>query len=73
MLYSLLKRCQTQHAEQIKMLQLTRYVAQFDEANNKVSQLLNLRLDEQKWIAKGALRATRRQIEAQYGIVLKSV
>lgn len=55
------------------MLQLTRYVAQFDEANNKVSQLLNLRLDEQKWIAKGALRATRRQIDAQYGIVLKSV
>lgn len=73
MLYSLLKRCQTQHAEQIKMLQLTRYVAQLDEANNKVSQLLNLRLDEQKWIAKGALRATRRQIDAQYRLIVEAI
>ena len=73
MLYSLLKRCQTQHAEQIKMLQLTRYVAQLDEANNKVSQLLNLRLDEQKWIVKGALRATRLQIDAQYRLIVEAI
>ena len=72
-LYILTKKCLTQHAEEIELLHLTQYVTQLAASNDKVSQLLNLRLDEQKWIVKGALRATRRQIDAQYRLIVEAI
>ena len=72
-LYILTKKCLTQHAEEIKLLHLTQYVTQLAASNDKVSQLLNLRLDEQTGIVKGALRATRLKMDEQFRLVVKAI
>lgn len=72
-LYILTKKCLTQHAEEIKLLHLTQYVTQLAASNDKVSQLLNLRLDEQTGIVKGALRATRLKMDGQFRLVVKAI
>ena len=56
-LYILTKKCLTQHAEEIELLH----------------QLLNLRLDEQTGIVKGALRATRLKMDEQFRLVVKAI
>ena len=73
MLYILTKKCLTQHAEEIELLHLTQYVTQLAASNDKVSQLLNLRLDEQTGIVKGALRATRLKMDEQFRLVVKAI
>ena len=73
MLYILTKKCLTQHAEEIELLHLTQYVKQLAASNDKVSQLLNLRLDEQTGIVKGALRATRIKMDEQFRLVVKAI
>ena len=73
MLYILTKKCLTQHAEEIELLHLTQYVKQLAASNDKVSQLLNLRLDEQTGIVKGALRATRLKMDEQFRLVVKAI
>ena len=72
-LYILTKKCLTQHAEEIELLHLTQYVKQLAASNDKVSQLLNLRLDEQTGIVKGALRATRLKMDEQFRLVVKAI
>lgn len=72
-LYILTKKCLTQHAEEIELLHLTQYVTQLAASNDKVSQLLNLRLDEQTGIVKGALRATRLKMDEQFRLVVKAI
>lgn len=72
-LYILTKKCLTQHAEEIERLHLTQYVTQLAASNDKVSQLLNLRLDEQTGIVKGALRATRLKMDEQFRLVVKAI
>ena len=72
-LYILTKKCLTQHAEEIELLHLTQYVKQLAVSNDKVSQLLNLRLDEQTGIVKGALRATRLKMDEQFRLVVKAI
>lgn len=72
-LYILTKKCLTQHAEEIELLHLTQYVRQLAASNDKVSQLLNLRLDEQTGIVKGALRATRLKMDEQFRLVVKAI
>ena len=72
-LYILMKKCLTQHAEEIELLHLTQYVTQLAASNDKVSQLLNLRLDEQTGIVKGALRATRLKMDEQFRLVVKAI
>lgn len=72
-LYILTRKCLTQHAEEIKLLHLTQYVTQLAASNDKVSQLLNLRLDEQTGIVKGALRATRLKMDEQFRLVVKAI
>ena len=72
-LYILTKKCLTQHAEEIELLHLTQYVTQLAASNDKVSQLLNLRLDEQTGIVKGALRATRLKMDGQFRLVVKAI
>ena len=73
MLYILTRKCLTQHAEEIELLHLTQYVTQLAASNDKVSQLLNLRLDEQTGIVKGALRATRLKMDEQFRLVVKAI
>ena len=73
MLYILTKKCLTQHAEEIELLHLTQYGKQLAASNDKVSQLLNLRLDEQTGIVKGALRATRLKMDEQFRLVVKAI
>ena len=72
-LYILTRKCLTQHAEEIELLHLTQYVTQLAASNDKVSQLLNLRLDEQTGIVKGALRATRLKMDEQFRLVVKAI
>ena len=72
-LYILTKKCLTQHAEEIELLHLMQYVKQLAASNDKVSQLLNLRLDEQTGIVKGALRATRLKMDEQFRLVVKAI
>ena len=72
-LYILTRKCLTQHAEEIELLHLTQYVKQLAASNDKVSQLLNLRLDEQTGIVKGALRATRLKMDEQFRLVVKAI
>ena len=72
-LYILTKKCLTQYAEEIELLHLTQYVTQLAASNDKVSQLLNLRLDEQTGIVKGALRATRLKMDEQFRLVVKAI
>ncbi|EGV31503.1 hypothetical protein HMPREF9431_01250 [Segatella oulorum F0390] len=72
-LYILTKKCLTQHAEEIELLHLTQYVTQLAASNDKVSQLLNLRMDEQTGIVKGALRATRLKMDEQFRLVVKAI
>ena len=72
-LYILTRKCLTQHAEEIELLHLTQYVTQLAASNDKVSQLLNLRLDEQTGIVKGALRATRLKMDEQFHLVVKAI
>ena len=72
-LYILTRKCLTQHAEEIERLHLTQYVKQLAASNDKVSQLLNLRLDEQTGIVKGALRATRLKMDEQFRLVVKAI
>ena len=72
-LYILTKKCLTQHTEEIELLHLTQYVKQLAASNDKVSQLLNLRLDEQTGIVKGALRATRLKMDEQFRLVVKAI
>ena len=72
-LYILTKKCLTQHAEEIELLHLTQYVKQLAASNDKVSQLLNLRMDEQTGIVKGALRATRLKMDEQFRLVVKAI
>ena len=72
-LYILTKKCLIQHAEEIELLHLTQYVTQLAASNDKVSQLLNLRLDEQTGIVKGALRATRLKMDEQFRLVVKAI
>ena len=72
-LYILTKKCLTQHAEEIELLHLTQYVKQLAASNDKVSQLLNLRLDEQTGIVKGVLRATRLKMDEQFRLVVKAI
>ena len=72
-LYILTKKCLTQHTEEIELLHLTQYVTQLAASNDKVSQLLNLRLDEQTGIVKGALRATRLKMDEQFRLVVKAI
>ena len=72
-LYILTKKCLTQPAEEIELLHLTQYVTQLAASNDKVSQLLNLRLDEQTGIVKGALRATRLKMDEQFRLVVKAI
>ena len=72
-LYILTKKCLTQHAEEIELLHLTQYVTQLAASYDKVNQLLNLRLDEQTGIVKGALRATRLKMDEQFRLVVKAI
>ena len=72
-LYILTKKCLTQHAEEIELLHLTQYVKQLAASNDKVCQLLNLRLDEQTGIVKGALRATRLKMDERFRLVVKAI
>ena len=72
-LYILTRKCLTQHAEEIELLHLTQYVTQLAASNDKVSQLLNLRLDEQTGIVKGALRAMRLKMDEQFRLVVKAI
>ena len=72
-LYILTKKCLTQHAEEIELLHLTQYVTQLAASDDKVNQLLNLRLDEQTGIVKGALRATRLKMDEQFRLVVKAI
>lgn len=72
-LYILTRKCLTQHVEEIELLHLTQYVKQLAASNDKVSQLLNLRLDEQTGIVKGALRATRLKMDEQFRLVVKAI